>query len=61
MTNRQVAKRLDLSEWTVINHVRQIMRKLELPSRVHVAQWISQQRSTAPAEYAEAGTVAEAG
>jgi non-specific serine/threonine protein kinase len=55
MTNRQVAKRLDLSEWTVINHVRQIMRKLDLPSRVYVAQWISQQRGVESTGYAEVG------
>ncbi|GGN86195.1 hypothetical protein GCM10010112_67440 [Actinoplanes lobatus] len=61
MTNRQVAKRLELSEWTVINHVRQIMRKLDLPSRVHVAQWISQQRGAESTGYAEAAGRADAG
>jgi predicted ATPase/DNA-binding CsgD family transcriptional regulator len=43
LTNRQIAHRLDLSEWTVVNHVRQIMRKLGAPSRVHVARWVSKQ------------------
>jgi predicted ATPase/DNA-binding CsgD family transcriptional regulator len=44
LTNRQVAHRLELSEWTVVNHVRQIMRKLGCASRVHVAQWVAQQK-----------------
>jgi DNA-binding NarL/FixJ family response regulator len=37
LTNRMVAKRLDLSEWTVVNHLRQVMVKLDCPSRLHVA------------------------
>ncbi|MFC7864970.1 ATP-binding protein [Streptomyces murinus] len=37
LTNRQIAARLDLSEWTVVNHVRQIMRRLDCASRVQVA------------------------
>jgi DNA-binding NarL/FixJ family response regulator len=40
LTNRQVACRLGISEWTVINHMREIMRKLGLASRVQVAHWI---------------------
>ncbi|TVL91730.1 hypothetical protein CD790_13520 [Streptomyces sp. SAJ15] len=38
MTNRQIARALELSEWTVVNHLRQVMTKLECPSRVHVTR-----------------------
>lgn len=37
MTNRQIAERLGLSEWTAVNHVRQVMRRLGCTSRVQVA------------------------
>ncbi|MFE0512108.1 ATP-binding protein [Streptomyces sp. NPDC058964] len=37
LTNRQIAARLDISEWTVVNHVRQIMRRLGCTSRLQVA------------------------
>ena len=37
MTNRQIAARLEISEWTVVNHVRQVMRRLNCASRVQVA------------------------
>lgn len=37
LTNREIAKKLDLSEWTVVNHLRQVMSKLDCPSRLHVA------------------------
>ncbi|MEU6866339.1 LuxR C-terminal-related transcriptional regulator [Streptomyces sp. NPDC046876] len=37
LTNRQIADRLKISEWTVVNHVRQIMRRLGCASRVQVA------------------------
>ncbi|MFG3282485.1 ATP-binding protein [Streptomyces sp. NPDC048111] len=36
-TNRQIAAELGLSEWTVVNHVRQIMRRLGCSSRIQVA------------------------
>jgi DNA-binding CsgD family transcriptional regulator len=38
LTNRQIARRLGIAEWTAVNHVRHIMRKLDCPSRIHVAQ-----------------------
>lgn len=41
LTNKQVAFRLHISEWTVINHLRQVMRKLDCTSRVQVARWVS--------------------
>ncbi|WP_328915262.1 MULTISPECIES: ATP-binding protein [unclassified Streptomyces] len=37
MTNRQVATQLCIAEWTVVNHVRHIMRKLGCHSRIQVA------------------------
>ncbi|MBF6169872.1 LuxR C-terminal-related transcriptional regulator [Nocardia blacklockiae] len=37
MTNRMIATRLGIAEWTVINHLRQVMIKLDCPSRLHVA------------------------
>jgi predicted ATPase/DNA-binding CsgD family transcriptional regulator len=42
LTNRQIARALGLSEWTVINHLRQVMQKLKCPSRVHVARCVQQ-------------------
>ncbi|GAA5094242.1 response regulator transcription factor [Nocardia iowensis] len=47
MTNRMIARRLGLSEWTVVNHLRQVMVKLDCPSRLHVALII--QRDNQPA------------
>lgn len=41
MTNRQISRELDISQWTVVNHIREVMRKLNVPSRVHVAQWVA--------------------
>jgi DNA-binding CsgD family transcriptional regulator len=43
MTNRQIARRLRIAEWTAINHVRHIMRKLDCRSRLQVAQWVARQ------------------
>ncbi|MFD9305789.1 ATP-binding protein [Streptomyces sp. NPDC060048] len=37
LTNRQIAGRLGIAEWTVVNHVRHVMRKLGCNSRVQVA------------------------
>ncbi|RDI65134.1 helix-turn-helix transcriptional regulator [Nocardia pseudobrasiliensis] len=37
LTNRMIASRLGIAEWTVINHLRQVMAKLNCPSRLHVA------------------------
>ncbi len=42
LTNRQIARNLGLSEWTVINHLRQVMQRLQCPSRVHVARLVQQ-------------------
>ena len=40
LTNRQIAKELVLSERTVENHVRNILKKLKLSSRSEVAAWV---------------------
>ncbi|WUJ12341.1 helix-turn-helix transcriptional regulator [Actinoplanes sp. NBC_00393] len=37
LTNQQIAHRLRISPHTVNFHLRQIFRKLEIPSRVHLA------------------------
>ncbi|MFF1300399.1 MULTISPECIES: ATP-binding protein [unclassified Streptomyces] len=37
LTNRQIAQQLEIAEWTVVNHVRHVMRKLGCGSRVQVA------------------------
>ncbi|WP_306368840.1 LuxR C-terminal-related transcriptional regulator [Nocardiopsis sp. CC223A] len=43
MTNREVARSLGISEWTAVNHLRRIMRKLDCSSRVQVAGWFTRQ------------------
>ncbi len=40
MTNRQISRQLSIAEWTAVNHVRNVMRKLDLSSRVQVARWV---------------------
>lgn len=44
MTNRQIAQQLDIAEWTVVNHVRHVMRKLGCASRVQVAWAVGRSR-----------------
>lgn len=41
LTNREIARRLGIAEWTAVNHLRKIMRKLACSSRVQVASWMS--------------------
>jgi DNA-binding CsgD family transcriptional regulator len=38
LTNGQISNRLSISVWTVINHLREVMKKLDCPSRVYVAR-----------------------
>jgi DNA-binding CsgD family transcriptional regulator len=44
MTNREIARRLGIAEWTAVNHLRKIMRKLDCSSRVHVAGWMTKRQ-----------------
>ncbi|RKS76646.1 tetratricopeptide repeat protein [Actinomadura pelletieri DSM 43383] len=41
LTNRVIARRLGIAEWTVVNHLRKVMRKLGCQSRVQVARRLS--------------------
>ena len=43
LTNREIAERLIISEWTVDTHVRHILTKLEFRSRAQVAAWTIEQ------------------
>ena len=45
LTNRRIAEELVLSERTVENHVRNILKKLNLSSRSEIAAWVEAQRS----------------
>ena len=55
LTNRQIARRLGIAEWTVVNHLRKIMRKLDCSSRVEVARWLTRQRVVDPGVVTVAG------
>ncbi|MFE6306491.1 ATP-binding protein [Nocardiopsis sp. NPDC057823] len=43
-TNHRIANRLGISKWTAINHLRNVMRKLEMSSRAEVAGWFEKTR-----------------
>lgn len=43
MTNRMIANRLGIAEWTVVNHLRQVMTRLKCPSRLHVALMVERE------------------
>lgn len=45
LSNKQIARRLGISEWTAVNHLREVMRRLECTSRVQVAGWVREQES----------------
>ncbi|MEU3570339.1 LuxR C-terminal-related transcriptional regulator [Kitasatospora sp. NPDC036755] len=42
LSNHQIARHLGISEWTVVNHLREAMRRLQCSSRVGVAGWVHQ-------------------
>ncbi len=44
LTNTQIADELEISKYTVANHVAAILRKLDLPSRSQIAVWVTQRR-----------------
>ncbi|WDN57632.1 LuxR C-terminal-related transcriptional regulator (plasmid) [Streptomyces clavuligerus] len=39
LSNKQIARQLEISEWTVVNHIREVMRRLGCASRVGIARW----------------------
>lgn len=41
LTNRVIAHKLGIAEWTVVNHLRKVMRKLDCQCRVHVTRRVS--------------------
>ncbi len=41
LTNRVIARELGIAEWTVVNHLRKVMRKLDCQSRVQVTRRLS--------------------
>jgi len=41
LTNREISKHLGIAEWTAINHVREVMRRLQCTSRIQVANWVN--------------------
>lgn len=47
LTNREVARRLGTAEWTAVNILRKVMRKLDCTSRVQVANRVLSARATA--------------
>jgi DNA-binding NarL/FixJ family response regulator len=47
LTNKEIASRLYLSDRTVESHVRHILNKLGLASRVQIASWFSRDESRA--------------
>jgi DNA-binding NarL/FixJ family response regulator len=42
LTNRQVSSELSISERTIHGHVRNILKKLKLRSRVQLAAWVTE-------------------
>lgn len=44
LTNRKIARRLGIAEWTAVNHLRKVMQKLNCSSRVQVANWVMNHR-----------------
>ncbi|WP_157862262.1 ATP-binding protein [Wenjunlia vitaminophila] len=50
LTNREVARRLGISEWTAVNHLRKVMRKLDCASRVQVANRVLRTREAGETE-----------
>jgi DNA-binding CsgD family transcriptional regulator len=48
LTNRSIAERLVISEWTVDSHVRHILSKLDVRSRAQVATWAAEQGLAPP-------------
>ena len=47
LTNREIARRLDIGERTVETHLRRAMLKLRLSSRAQLAAWMAQKGASA--------------
>jgi len=45
MSNREIARKLFLSERTVDNHVQHLLNKLNFHSRAQIAAWVERQRT----------------
>jgi DNA-binding NarL/FixJ family response regulator len=45
MSNREIARKLFLSERTVDNHVQHMLNKLNFHSRAQIAAWVERQRT----------------
>ena len=44
LSNKMIARKLDITESTVKVHVKHLLKKMKLKSRVEVAVWVHQQR-----------------
>lgn len=49
LSNREIARKLFLSERTVDNHVQHLLNKLTFHSRAQIAAWVASRRGTPPA------------
>ncbi|HEX9016787.1 MAG TPA: LuxR C-terminal-related transcriptional regulator, partial [Chloroflexota bacterium] len=48
LTNRRIARELEIGEGTVANHVERILRKLGLTSRSQIAAWVIEHQAPSP-------------
>lgn len=60
LTNDQVARRLGISRWTVVNHLRNVMRKLDCMTRVEVATFVARSQAARPGRLHDQGSGAGA-
>jgi len=58
LTNAQIAARLGVSPRTIATHLEHIRTKLDLPTRAHIAAWVTNNRT---ADTGSAGSTAGAG
>nr|CEG10976.1 unnamed protein product [Cloning vector pJH015_public] len=50
LPNKMIARRLDITESTVKVHVKHMLKKMKLKSRVEAAVWVHQERIFGPAD-----------